>query len=464
MGEGTPNQGVTKEVTKVEVERALKKMKNNKATGPDEIPVEVWKCLGEVGIDKLTELMQMIWEEEKMPREWRDSVITPIYKDKGDVQDCGNYRGIKLMSHTMKIWEKVIDHRLRVETSIGESQFGFMPGRSTTDAIAVLRMSMEKYREKQRGLHMVFIDLEKAYDRVPRQEVWRCMREKGVPEKYVRLVQDMYKDVKTLVRCSTGDTEKFTVKVGLHQGSALSPYLFILVIDIITEGIRGTPPGDMMFADDIVLCGNTREEVEVKTEAWRRVLEERGLKINRKKTEYLSFNEANKKSISMQGYELKKVTNFKYLGSTLSEDGEIDLEVEKRIQAGWMRWKSLSGVLCDKRISTKVKGKVFKVAVRPAMTYSAETWAIKKTQEMKMNVAEMKMLRFACGHTRMDKIENKDIRNKTKVTEMHRKIHEKRLRWYGHIQRREEEFVTKRVLKMEVEEPEGVLEGDGWSA
>jgi hypothetical protein len=78
-----------------------------------------------------------------------------------------------------------------------------MPGRSI-DAIAIITMSMEKYREKQRGLHMVFIDLVKAYDRVPRQEDLICMREKGVPEKYVRLVQDAYKDVKTLVRCSTG--------------------------------------------------------------------------------------------------------------------------------------------------------------------------------------------------------------------------------------------------------------------
>jgi hypothetical protein len=85
------------------------------------------------------------------------------------------------------------------------------------------------------------------------------------------------------------------------------------------------------------------------------------------------------------------------------------------------------------------------------MTYSAETWAIKKTQEMKMNVTEMKMLRLACGHTRMVKIKNNDIRNKMKVLEMHRKIQKKRLRWYGHIQRREEEFVTMRVLKMEVE-------------
>jgi hypothetical protein len=78
---------------------------------------------------------------------------------------------------------------------------------------------------------------------------------------------------------------------------------------------------------------------------------------------------------------------------------------------------------------------------------------------MKINVTEMKKLRFACGHTRMDKIENKDNRNKTKVTEMHRKIQEKRLRWYGHIQRREE-FVTKRVLRMEVEGKEA--EGNGY--
>jgi hypothetical protein len=79
---------------------------------------------------------------------------------------------------------------------------------------------------------------------------------------------------------------------------------------------------------------------------------------------------------------------------------------------------------------------------------------------MKMNVAEMKKLTFACGHTRMDKIENKDNRNKTKVTEMHRNIQEKRLRWYGHIQRREEEFVRKRVLRMEVEGKEA--EGNGY--
>ena len=78
----------------------------------DGIPVEVWKCLEEEGIDMLWDLMKGIYEQEKIPTEWRDSVIIPIYKEKGDIHDCGNYRWIKLMSHTMKIWERIIDRRL----------------------------------------------------------------------------------------------------------------------------------------------------------------------------------------------------------------------------------------------------------------------------------------------------------------------------------------------------------------
>ena len=86
-----------------------------------------------------------------------------------------------------------------------------------TDAIFAVRQLMEKHREKQKGLHMVYIDLEKAYDRVPRQEVWRCTREKGVPEKYVMIVKDMYEGARTRVKSSVGITDMIPVGVGLHQ-------------------------------------------------------------------------------------------------------------------------------------------------------------------------------------------------------------------------------------------------------
>ncbi|KAK3545176.1 hypothetical protein QTP70_001775 [Hemibagrus guttatus] len=100
-------------------------------------------------------------------------------------------------------------------------------------------------------------DLEKAYDRVPREELWYCMRKSGVAEKYVRVVQDMYERSRTVVRCAVGQTEEFKVEVGLHLGSALSPFLFAMVMDQLSEEVRQESPWTMMFADDIVVCSES---------------------------------------------------------------------------------------------------------------------------------------------------------------------------------------------------------------
>ena len=162
-----------------------------------------------------------------MPEEWRRSLLVPILKNKDDVQSCGNYRGIKLMSHTMKLWERVVEARLRTEVSICEHLYGFIPKKSTTDAILALRMLTENCTEGQRELHCVFTDLEKADDRVPREELWYHMRKSGVAEKYVRVVKDTYESWKTVVRWAVGVTEEFKVEEGLYQGPALSPFLLL---------------------------------------------------------------------------------------------------------------------------------------------------------------------------------------------------------------------------------------------
>ena len=433
-----------------EVKAALHKMKNGKAVGPDNIPIEAWKSLGRQGIEVLTKLFNQILSCEKMPEEWRKSILVPVYKNKGDAQDCGNYRGIKLMNHVMKLWERILDARLRQEVRICSQQYGFMPGRSTTDALFALRMLMEKYREGERELHCVFVDLEKAYDRVPREELWHCMREAGVTEKYVKLVQDMYKDSMTAVRSATGLTEWFHVRVGLHQGSALSPFLFAIVMDRITEEVRKEEPWNMLFADDIALCSETRNEVEEQLERWRDALEKRGMKVSRAKTEYLALNGQDEDEIKIQGAEVKKVEDFKYLGSTVQSNGDCNREVKKRIQAGWNGWRKVTGVICDRKISPEVKGKVYRTVVRPALLFGLETVATSKKQEAELEVAELRMLRWSLGVTRLDKIRNEYIRGTAHVRRLGEKQREARLRWFGHVMRREEEYIGRRMLEMDV--------------
>ncbi|KAK3531248.1 hypothetical protein QTP70_015219, partial [Hemibagrus guttatus] len=438
-------------IRKDEVRKALKRMKSGKAVGPDDIPVEVWKCLGEAAVEFLTSLFNRVLKSERMPEEWRRSVLVPIFKNKGDVQSCSNYRGIKLMSHTMKLWERVVEAWLRKVVDICEQQYGFMPRKSTTDAIFALRILMEKYRDGQRELHCVFVDLEKVYDRVPREELWYCMRKSGVAEKYVRVVQDMYERSRTVVRCAVGQTEEFKVEVGLHQGSALSPFLFAIVMDQLSEEVRQESPWTMMFADDIVICSESREQVEENLERWRFALERRGMKVSRSKTEYMCVNEREGSgTVRLQGEEVKKVQEFKYLGSTVQSNGECAKEVKKRVQAGWNGWRKVSGVLCDRKISARIKGKVYRTVVRPAMLYGLETVSLRKRQESELEVAELKMLRFSLGVTRLDRIRNEYIRGTAHVGRLGDKVREARLSWFGHVQRRESEYIGRRMLDMEL--------------
>ena len=226
------------------------------------------------------------------------------------------------------------------------------------------------------------------------------MRKSGLVEKYVPLVQDMYEGSKTVVK------ESFKFKVGLHQEPALNPFLLAVIMDRLTDEVRRDPPWTMLFADDIVICKETRKEVERRLESWRYALERRGIKVSRSKTIYLCINGGNDdKTVKMEDIKVPRVKKFKYLGLTVKENGSCEREVKKRVQAVWNGWRKVSGVICDRRLPARVKGKVYNSVLRPAMVYENETVAVTKKQVEEMEVAEMKMLRFAMGVTRKTRLE-----------------------------------------------------------
>ena len=126
---------------------------------------------GDLTVEWMTDLLNNIIEEGRIPTDWTKSTLVPLYKGKGDPLQCGSYRAIKLLEQGMKVMERVLEKRVRSQVKIDDMQFGFMPGKGTTDAIFITRQMQEKHQAKKKRLYYAFVDLEKAFDRVPREVV-----------------------------------------------------------------------------------------------------------------------------------------------------------------------------------------------------------------------------------------------------------------------------------------------------
>ena len=192
LGEVPAVEVPVQEILREEVKKAIESTKKGKAAGCSGLPIDLIKHLGENGVDMMHVILKRVWEEEQMPEEWKKSEIVPIYKLKGDPLECGNFRGIKLLEHGMKIFEKIVERRLRKLITVNNMQFGFSPGKGTTDAVFIIQQLQEKHIEVHKDLFLTFVDLEKAHDRVPMDLVYWCLRRRGVPEKLVRLVEATY--------------------------------------------------------------------------------------------------------------------------------------------------------------------------------------------------------------------------------------------------------------------------------
>ncbi len=210
---------------------------------------------------------------------------------------------------------------------------------------------------------------------------------------------------------------------------------------------------ELMYADDLVVTADTAEELERKIQEWQFYLEHGGLKFNSGKTETVVTTRQNDVTVNIEdrhGVELKQVKKFKYLGSTLQEGGACGTEVKERVKTAWKKWRDMSGIVRDKRMPVSLKAKIYRTVIRPVLLYGAETWALRKKEEMLLERTEMRMLRWILGITLKDRKRNEDIRQMTGVINISEKIREARLRWFGHIVRRDEDNIIKRAMVMPV--------------
>ena len=287
LSKESPVEGPSEPITLEMITKAISKMASGKAAGPSGIVAEMLKPVGESGAIEVHHLIEDIISEGHIPTDWQESYIVNLYKGKGDALNRGNYRSLKLIDQVMKVLERVVESLIRQRVEIDEMQCGFMSGRGTTDAIFIVRQLQEKHLTANKPLYMAFVDLEKAFDRVPRNVIWWAMRKLGIDEWLVRLVQSMYTDVRSRIRVGNGYSEEFGVAVGVHQGSVLSPLLFIIVLEALSREFRTGCPWELLYADDLMISADSMEELLVKLKTWKTEMEKKGLRVNMGKTKIM---------------------------------------------------------------------------------------------------------------------------------------------------------------------------------
>ena len=241
-------------------------------------------------------------------------------------------------------------------------------------------------------------------------------------------MQDIYDGCTTSVRTLIVSTESSEVKVGLHQGSALSSLLLITVMDVISDEIGRGPHNAMLLADDLVICENTREQAEEQLELWRKAIENKGRRVSRSKTEYLPPSSCHDSKVKLGGEEINSVTTFKYLEFMFEAEGGSTTDCKNRVRLACNKWREVTGVICDEKILVKLKHKIYKTVIKPTMTYGAECWTMKKKDEMLVNKTEMKMfLWIQCVSLREHK-RNEEIREAATVQPITTHLMQKQLR------------------------------------
>ena len=432
------------EPTEEEIATAMKAMANAKAVGPVGFPAELLK-LGlqqdRTILRELHRLTILIWRQGKVPQQRKYAVNTVLHK-KGEKTECGNYRGISLVSHAGKVLLKVVARRLsaycEAKGLLPEEQCGFRPDRSTTDMMFVVRRLQEVERKAGVSLHMCFVDLQKAYDTVDRTLLWQVLIRIGVPPQMIAVIRQFHDGMRACVRPHDGVcSDWFGMEQGLRQGCVLSPLLFNIffaaVLNVVLQRFSEEPtiPAElvhlkepstsmgpepamdyvrravwgMLYADDacIVLRSpqGLAKMMEVIVEACRAF----ALTVSAKKTETMCMppprTPRTMVRIGTAGQIYKQVQSFTYLGGAVTETPNMSVEIATRTRACWMRIRRYSRELYGQpKVALSLKTRMVKAEAIEALLYGCSTWALHQEHDTKLCTVHHRVLLRIIGAQR----------------------------------------------------------------
>lgn len=411
-----PQQPVKDELavpaTMEEIKKAILQTNSGGAPGKNSIPTEIYKAAGPNALEAFHDVLQSIWAEEEMPG------------------DCGNYRGISLLSIAIagKIFSRVILNRLLAvyERNLPETQCGFRPGRSTVDMIFAKLQLHVKCIEQNMPLYSVFIDLIKAFDTVSREALWTVLERTGCPPKFVNMIKLFHVGMTGQVLSSGNVTETQAHAVrDLEKGVYIRYRLDGSLFDLRRLTAKTKSHQDLiweaLFADDCALVAHTEPGLQLMLDRLSEASKLFGLTISLGKTEVLLQPAPNTNppapSISIDDTQLANVDQFKYLGSTISSDGTQDREIDARIsKASQVLGRLRNRVLSQHNIRLSTKLRIYNAVVLPSLLYRCEFWTLYRRHIKKLEKFHKRTLRSILGIRWQDRVTNLEVLDQTRST------------------------------------------------
>ena len=476
----------TGEITLDEITITSKQLSNGKATGIDNIHAEILK--NPTILIQLLPFFNYALSNGIAFSDWKLSLIIPVPK-KGDLSQPTNYRGIALMSIITKLYNRILLNRLKstLDIHLRGNQNGFRASRSTLQHILALRRLTEECSIHQDlNLIAIFIDFSKAFDSVKWSYIEAILKAYCVPTILIRAIMSIYYGAKAQVNTQFGlSPDTIDLSVGVLQGDTLAPYLFIIVIDYIMRealinknklgfNINNSQPTshmmesnpnsqyqtrnatgarkknisipepsceknindnyitDLNFADDLTILASTFQNAQELLYAIEAEALKVGLKINRPKTQYVVIGSLQPSDLYLLNSDipLEKVSNFKYLGSSIFE---LEKDIKIRTIMAWEAALKLKRIWKNNLFPAKFKRNLFRATVETVLLYSAETWTLTNTLEKKLTGAYNKLYRYALNIKWTEKIPNYELF--ADLPPLHIRLRERRLRFAGHCAR-----------------------------
>ena len=325
-------------ITEKEILQACHTLKNGKAVGTDGISNEMIKYSMPQTLHILHPLLNEIFTSSHFPKQWAEVYINNLHKS-GSALDPGNYRGISVGNALGKLFSSILNKRLTdyliKNKLLSNCQIGFLKDSRTSDHIFTLKTIIDKYRKiKKQNVYLCFIDFRKAFDRVWHTGLFHKLQNIGINGKFHEMIRNMYSKITLRVKTDNGLSSPIHSNIGVRQGDILSPLLFNIYINDLTE-ILSCPKSDLvslndheipclMYADDIVLMATSQRGLQNQLNSLHEYCSKWYLDVNTNKTKSLVVSHKTFNIDFNYGTEnIEQVDSFPYLGIMINSKGNF---------------------------------------------------------------------------------------------------------------------------------------------